>query len=144
MPIPAAAALPGRGARSAKNPDPAEGISGAAVWATYFDRMRFFVDEDLSPALVGPCRDAGYEATCSRDRDMLGMSDREVAALCLDEERVLVSNNAGDFFKLTSASGLHPGLVILPLGSRAQEVEWIRVAISTGHVARSGVTSRPA
>jgi hypothetical protein len=62
---------------------------------------------------------------------MLGMSDREVAALCLEEERVLVSNNAGDFFKLTSASGLHPGLVILPLGSRAQEVEWMRVAIST-------------
>lgn len=93
--------------------------------------MRFFIDEDLSPALVGPCRDAGYEATCSRDRDMLGMSDREVAALCLEEERVLVSNNAGDFFKLTSASGLHPGLIILPLGSRAQEVEWMRVAIST-------------
>lgn len=92
--------------------------------------MRFFIDEDLSPALVGPCREAGYEATCSRDRDMLGMSDREVAALCLEEERVLVSNNAGDFFKLTSASGLHPGLVILPLGSRAQEVEWMRLAIA--------------
>ena len=92
--------------------------------------MRFFIDEDLSPALVGPCRDAGYEATCSRDRDMLGMSDREVAALCLEEERVLVSNNAGDFFKLTSASGLHPGLVILPLGSRAQEVEWMRAAVA--------------
>lgn len=62
---------------------------------------------------------------------MLGMSDHEVAALCLEEERVLVSNNAGDFFKLTSASGLHPGLVILPLGSRAQEVEWMTVAIAT-------------
>jgi predicted nuclease of predicted toxin-antitoxin system len=93
--------------------------------------MRFFIDEDLSPALVGPCREAGYEATCSRDRDMLGMSDHEVATLCLEEERVLVSNNAGDFFKLTSASGLHPGLVILPLGSRAQEVEWMTVAIAT-------------
>lgn len=92
--------------------------------------MRFFIDEDLSPALVGPCREAGYEATCSRDRDMLGMSDREVAALCLEEERVLVSNNAGDFFKLTSAAGLHPGLIILPLGSRAQEVEWMRVAVA--------------
>ena len=92
--------------------------------------MRFFIDEDLSPALVGPCRDAGYEATCSRDRDMLGMSDREVAALCLEEERVLVSNNAGDFFKRTSAVGLHPGLVILPLGSRAQEVEWMRAAVA--------------
>jgi predicted nuclease of predicted toxin-antitoxin system len=52
--------------------------------------MRFFIDEDLSPALVLPCREAGYEATCSRDRGMLGMSDREVAALCLEEERVLV------------------------------------------------------
>lgn len=80
--------------------------------------MRFFIEEDLSPALVGPCRDAGYEATCSRNRDMLGMSDREVAALSLREERrVLVTNNAGHFFKLMIAAGLHPGLVILPLGS---------------------------
>lgn len=105
--------------------------------------MRFFIDEDLSPALVGPCRDAGYEATCSRDRGMLGMSDRQVAALCLEEERVLVSNNAGDFFKLTSASGLHPGLVILPLGSRSQEVEWMRAAISTIEELATGVGTTP-
>jgi predicted nuclease of predicted toxin-antitoxin system len=106
--------------------------------------MRFFIDEDLSPALVGPCREAGYEATCSRDRDMLGMSDREVAALCLEEERVLASNNAGDFFKLTSASGLHPGLVILPLGSRAQEVEWMRLAIAAVEELAVAAGSTPA
>ncbi|MBS1881832.1 MAG: DUF5615 family PIN-like protein [Actinobacteria bacterium] len=70
------------------------------------------------------------------------MSDHEVAALCLEEERVLVSNNAGDFFKLTSASGLHPGLVILPLGSRVQEVEWMRLAIATieEHAAAAAAT----
>lgn len=106
--------------------------------------MRFFIDEDLSPALVSPCRDAGYETTCSRDRGMLGMSDREVAGLSLEEERVLVSNNAGDFFLLMSAAGLHPGLVILPLGSRSQEAEWMRATIATIEGIAESAGSTPA
>ncbi len=62
---------------------------------------------------------------------MLGQSDHEVAALCLKEERVLVTNNAGDFFALTRTTGIHAGLVVLPLGFRDSEIEWMRAAIQT-------------
>lgn len=93
--------------------------------------MRFFIDEDLSPALVQDCHQAGYDATCSRDRGMLSASDREVAELCMDEDRVLVTNNADDFLKLAEDAGLHPGLVTMPLAARSQERAWMATAISS-------------
>lgn len=91
--------------------------------------MRFFVDEDLSPALVQDCHEAGYDATCSRDRGMLSATDREVAQLCMDEDRALVTNNVDDFLKLAEDAGLHPGLVVMPLAARSQEKMWLAAAI---------------
>jgi predicted nuclease of predicted toxin-antitoxin system len=79
--------------------------------------LRFFVDENLSPSLTKVCQEAGYEATSVRDRGMLNATDREVSRLCLEEDWVLVTNNADDFLELAKESGLHPGLVFLPLGS---------------------------
>jgi predicted nuclease of predicted toxin-antitoxin system len=91
--------------------------------------MRFFVDEDLSPALVAECHKAGYDATCGRDRGMLGASDRAVAELCMDEDRILVTNNASDFLVLAEESGLHPGLIVMPLATRSEERVWMTVVI---------------
>lgn len=51
---------------------------------------------------------------------MLNAADREVSRLCLEEDRILVTNNAVDFLRLAEESGLHPGLVFLPLGSGAE------------------------
>jgi predicted nuclease of predicted toxin-antitoxin system len=93
--------------------------------------VRFFVDEDLSPALVQDCHQAGYDATCSRDRGMLSASDREVAQLCMDEDRVLVTNNADDFLKLAEDAALHPGLVVMPLAAKSQERAWMATAIES-------------
>jgi predicted nuclease of predicted toxin-antitoxin system len=84
--------------------------------------MRFFIDEDLSPALVAECHRAGYDATCGRDRAMLGASDRAVAELCMDEDRILVTNNASDFLALAHEAGLHPGLVVMPLRRGAKSM----------------------
>jgi predicted nuclease of predicted toxin-antitoxin system len=91
--------------------------------------VRFFIDEDLSPTLVRKCHEAGYDATCCRDRQMLGATDREVTELCMEEERILVTNNAGDFLKLAKGVGLHPGLVVMPLAGRGREQQWMAVAI---------------
>jgi predicted nuclease of predicted toxin-antitoxin system len=91
--------------------------------------VRFFIDEDLSPQLVDECHRAGYDATSVRDRDMLRATDREVAKLCFAEDRVLVTNNATDFLKLAEEEGMHPGLVFLPLGSRAEMRSWMATAI---------------
>jgi predicted nuclease of predicted toxin-antitoxin system len=91
--------------------------------------VRFFIDEDLTPTLVEECHRAGYDATSVRDRNMLQATDREVARLCFVEDRVLVTNNATDFLKLAEEEGMHPGLVFLPLGSRADMRSWMKVAI---------------
>ena len=60
---------------------------------------------------------------------MLSATDQEVTQLCMDEDRVLVTNNADDFLKLAEDAGLHPGLVVMPLAARSQEQTWMAAAI---------------
>ena len=79
--------------------------------------MRLLVDEDLSPRLTHVAHAAGCDATSVRDRGRLGSHDLPVARLCLDEERVLVTNNIGHFRSLTAQTGIHPGIIHLPLGT---------------------------
>jgi predicted nuclease of predicted toxin-antitoxin system len=76
--------------------------------------VRLFVDENLSPRLVSVTHDRGYDATCARDRNLLGALDPEILDLCLGEDRVCVTNNAGDFRELVGNVDLHPGLIVLP------------------------------
>jgi predicted nuclease of predicted toxin-antitoxin system len=96
--------------------------------------VRFFVDENLSPTPTptpaAVCRDAGHDATSVRDRGMLNATDREVSALCFDEERILATNNAADFLALAERDGPHPGLVFIPLGSGAEMRTSMRTAIA--------------
>jgi predicted nuclease of predicted toxin-antitoxin system len=76
--------------------------------------VKLWIDEDLSPTLVFVCQEAGYDAASNRDRGMLGGTDAEVLARCVDEDRVLVTNNAGDFRALCLSEGMHPGLILMP------------------------------
>ena len=80
--------------------------------------VRVFVDECLSPRLVSVGYARGYHATCARDRGLLGVPDPEILALCLDEDRVCVTNNADDFRGLVGLIELHPGLIVIPNVSR--------------------------
>jgi hypothetical protein len=41
------------------------------------NEWRLFLDDCLSPSLVGMAIDAGFEATCSRDRGLLGAKRSE-------------------------------------------------------------------
>ncbi len=76
--------------------------------------MKFWIDECLSPTLVGHAHSHGYEATCTRDRGLLGMRDDELLALAVSEEFVFVTNNHADFIGLCTNAELHTGLVVLP------------------------------
>jgi predicted nuclease of predicted toxin-antitoxin system len=89
-----------------------------------------WIDEDLSPSLVAVCHEAGYEATSVRDRGKLSARDHALAEILLDEGWVLVTNNAGDFLKLATAAGLHPGLVFVELGAAQTERECPAAAIA--------------
>lgn len=47
----------------------------------------------------------------------------------MDEDRILVTNNASDFLALAEAAGLHSGLVVMPLATRTEERVWMAAAI---------------
>ena len=84
--------------------------------------MRFFFDECLDPKLTEVAIQAGYEATCSRDRGLLSRKDWNLAPYIVAHDYVLVTHNSKDFRGRTAGSGgtpghltkdMHPGLVCL-------------------------------
>lgn len=96
--------------------------------------MKLWIDECLSPALVGQAHDRGYEATCTRDRGQLGLPDDELIALAVDQGFAFVTNNHADFRGLCASAELHAGLVILPQGRRDDQRRWLDRAIA--HIER--------
>ncbi len=92
--------------------------------------MRLWIDEDLSPSLVDVAHHHGFDATCNRDRSLLGRSDAEVLRHCIDEDRTLVTNNLGDFRQLCKRYTVHPGLIVLPTPSRAKQQQLLGVALA--------------
>jgi predicted nuclease of predicted toxin-antitoxin system len=85
--------------------------------------VRLFVDENLSPRLVSVGHDHGYDATCARDRNVLGAPDPEILDFCIGEDRVCITNNAGDFRELVGNVDLHPGLIVLPNIARESQLQ---------------------
>jgi predicted nuclease of predicted toxin-antitoxin system len=85
--------------------------------------VKLWIDECLSPTLVERANQRGYWATCNRDRDLLGISDRDLHRLVIDEEAVFVTNDEADFVALYRQVDLHTGLLILPQTDR-RETLW--------------------
>jgi len=91
--------------------------------------LKLFIDEDLSPRLVDEGWARGFDSTSCRDRGMLGQSDEAILAVCLNEDRTLVTNNVGDFRALCRREDVHPGLIALPLGSGSQQRQFCAAAL---------------
>jgi predicted nuclease of predicted toxin-antitoxin system len=91
--------------------------------------MKLWIDEDLSPSLVDVAHRHGLDATCNRDRSLLGRSDMKVLRHCIDEDRTLVTNNFGDFRRLCEAQAAHPGLIVLPTPSRETQQQLLHFAL---------------
>ena len=99
--------------------------------------MKLLIDENLSPTLTSKAHEHGYDATAVRDHGALRRSDAGLLALCIDEERVMVSVNAGDFRALCDTAELHPGLIVLRSVPRARQREHLAAALA--HVRRRAV-----
>jgi Domain of unknown function (DUF5615) len=104
--------------------------------------VKFWIDECLTPALVGCAHSHGYEATCTRDRGKLGTPDDELLALAVGEEFVFVTNNHADFIGLCANAGLHTGLVVLPQRRRAAQLSLFDKAIA--NIERHAATANEA
>lgn len=64
----------------------------------------------------------GFDAICARDVGRLGERDDTVRDRCIAEDRIIVTQNAGDFRKLVGRLELHPGLIILPATGAAASI----------------------
>jgi predicted nuclease of predicted toxin-antitoxin system len=76
--------------------------------------VKLFIDDDLSPRLVDIGQRHGYDSSCVRDRAQLSRADNTVLAVCIDDDRTLVTANADDSRGLIGEIEPHPGLIILP------------------------------
>jgi hypothetical protein len=92
--------------------------------------VKLWIDECLSPALVGRVHEHGYEATCGRDRGRLGARDDELLDVAVREGFVFVTNNDADFVGLCANADLHAGLVVLPQRPRDAQPPLLSKAIA--------------
>jgi predicted nuclease of predicted toxin-antitoxin system len=81
--------------------------------------VRFFVDECLSPTLARRLNELGFDAFHPLDIGRRGEPDHRVLSRCVEEDRILITENARDFRGLIGRVDMHPGLVILPSIDRA-------------------------
>jgi len=83
--------------------------------------VKLFIDECLPPDFALRLNElGGFDAAHPLHVGRRGEPDHRVLARCLDEERVIVTQNARDFRHLLGRQVRHPGLIILPgLGKAA-------------------------
>lgn len=79
----------------------------------------------MTPTLQDLAHARGYEATSNRQRGMLTVLDPDLYPVVVDEDWVFITNNEKDFRRLARSAGLHPGIVIVPQSTVAQQHAWV-------------------
>ena len=93
--------------------------------------MRLFLDESLSPRIAQALSATGRHLVLHpRDHGGLGRPDHAVLARCVEQDLVLVTENARDFRALVAVADIHPGLITLPSAPRAQSLALLEAAIA--------------
>lgn len=77
-----------------------------------------------------------HDAIHPRDRGRLGELDHVVLARAIEEDRIIVTENAEDLRRLAACVELHPGLIILPSLARLEAERLMDRAI--GHLVKHG------
>jgi hypothetical protein len=92
--------------------------------------MRLFIDECLSPNFAIELGRLGHDAIRPLQVGRRGQLYHTVKENCIAEDRVIVTENVGDFKALLGREPIHPGLIALPQTSRARGWALIEAAIS--------------
>ena len=89
------------------------------------NEVSLFLDEMISPSLVGRFWSESVDAVPARDRGLLSASDSKVWRYAQTEQRAVVTSNAGHFRALaldTNKNGSdHHGLLLIPNGGNRDE-----------------------
>ena len=97
-------------------------------------KLRFKLDESLSPDLAQILDAAGHDVTTVRGQGMKGKPDQEVAAVCQREERCLLTLDTDFGQILAYPPDQYAGIVVLrhprpTLGAFRTLVEQVAVAV---------------
>ncbi|MGE0409948.1 MAG: DUF5615 family PIN-like protein [Amphiplicatus sp.] len=93
--------------------------------------MRLFIDECLSPSLATELNESGeHDARAPLHYGRRGEPDHVVLRRCINEDLVIVTENARDFRALIGAEEIHPGLIILPCVGREASAALLAAAIA--------------
>jgi predicted nuclease of predicted toxin-antitoxin system len=88
--------------------------------------VKFYLDEDLAPAIAVALRKQGVDALSAHEVGRIGLGDAEQLAFASNQRRCLVSANARDFARLgRDAIGQgrrHAGIVLCPPRIHTQNV----------------------
>jgi predicted nuclease of predicted toxin-antitoxin system len=77
---------------------------------------RIILDECMSPQLVSPLWVEGHDVIHVRNRGLNGAADHTIWRAAIGEDRTVCTINGKDFKKLAAATGLHPGVIVIPGG----------------------------
>jgi predicted nuclease of predicted toxin-antitoxin system len=78
--------------------------------------MKFKIDESLPSEAATLLRESGHEAMTVHDQAMVGASDKDLAAVCRTEARILVTLDL-DFGNIQAfPPDVHCGIIVLRLG----------------------------
>jgi len=98
---------------------------------------RFLIDENLSPVLVEPARERGFEAMHVNHLGLRTETDWDLLKVIAEQDWVLVTNNAIEFRGRYREIELHPGVVfLLPAVRRAEQVRLFEAALD--HIGGDG------
>ncbi len=98
---------------------------------------RFLIDENLSPALVEPAREQGFEAMHVNHLGLRTDMDWDLLKVIAEQDWVLVTNNAIEFRGRYREIELHPGVVFLvPAVRRAEQIRLFEAAL--GYIGTDG------
>ena len=92
--------------------------------------MRLFIDECLSPRIATDLAGFGHDAIHPLHVGRRGERDDTVKNRCIAEDRVIVTENVGDFRALLASEEIHPGLIAVPQTSRQHGFDLILAAIA--------------
>lgn len=84
-------------------------------------RVRFYVDEHVSRAVVRGLRQRGIDVLTVAEADRLGAADEEHLAFAFQEGRTVFSQD-DDFLRLAAAGVSHAGIVYATQGTPIGEV----------------------
>ncbi|HEY0205476.1 MAG TPA: DUF5615 family PIN-like protein [Acetobacteraceae bacterium] len=91
---------------------------------------RFLIDENLSPALVQPARERGFEAMHVNHLGLRTETDWDLLKVVAEQDWVLVTNNAIEFRGRYGTIELHPGVIfLLPAVRRLEQVRLFEAAL---------------